>query len=237
MKLLNSISNQCTNRRADSSIFPKRRYVEGRAAKKRQQTATGEINRRALHPPAVLEKSVKTASQNFSKRKNLKRLRINLFKEAIKCHQQQWSSPNNNSRGGGTLEATTTSPYYSKKNKKRAGILGKASGVAVTLKEWWRDVGLCPRVAATPVGTLASNNLEQHPRRCSQKRRGSLRSMGQSFTMCKFNCRHKKSKFCVKRISTSCFRSVFYTPMRFTTINICNRGTCVRHYHRISTSW
>ncbi|CAH1167238.1 unnamed protein product [Phyllotreta striolata] len=69
--------------------------------------------------------------------------------------------------------------------KRHADIIGKASGVAVSLKGWWRDVGLCPRAASPSIGASPAG-------RRSVVRRGSLRSMGQSFSMCKFNCRHKK---------------------------------------------
>lgn len=65
---------------------------------------------------------------------------------------------------------------------KKTGV--KVSGVAVTLKQWWRDVGLCPK----PPPRATVNTTTKH--RCRR-----ARSMGHSFSMCKLqHCRHKKSK-------------------------------------------
>lgn len=60
----------------------------------------------------------------------------------------------------------------------------KVSSVAVTLKQWWRDVGLCPK--PPPRATVSSTTKH----RCRR-----ARSMGHSLSMCKLqHCRHKKSK-------------------------------------------
>ncbi|KAJ8984665.1 hypothetical protein NQ317_015756 [Molorchus minor] len=112
----------------------------------------------------------KTATLTLSQRKNARNLHLSLFKIPTRAIKSHWR--------------TESAIITSSKNK---GIIGKASGVAVTLKGWWRDVGLCPRVASPSVGTHPTTR-----HRCCH-RRGSLRSMGQSFSMCKFNnCRHKK---------------------------------------------
>lgn len=68
---------------------------------------------------------------------------------------------------------------------RRTGV--KVSSVAVTLKQWWRDVGLCPRPPRATIGTIASTTKH----RCRR-----ARPMGHSLSMCKLqHCRHKKSKF------------------------------------------
>ena len=121
---------------------------------------------RAARPVVAL----KTASSNFVQKKNRKRLKLQLFRTSgVDTYKDQWPLS---------------------KQRKREGVLGKVSGVAVTLKQWWRDVGLCPRAAPSTVGgPLAARH------RCCHTKRGSNRSMGQSFSMCKLNhCRHKKSK-------------------------------------------
>lgn len=65
---------------------------------------------------------------------------------------------------------------------RRTGV--KVSSVAVTLKQWWRDVGLCPRPPRATIGTITTKH------RCRR-----TRSMGHSLSMCKLqHCRHKKSK-------------------------------------------
>lgn len=65
----------------------------------------------------------------------------------------------------------------------RTGV--KVTSVAVTLKQWWRDVGLCPRPPRASVSPLSP--CHHHCRR--------NRPMGHSFSMCKLQeCRHKKSK-------------------------------------------
>ncbi|KAJ8915033.1 hypothetical protein NQ315_016008 [Exocentrus adspersus] len=115
----------------------------------------------------------KTATPAITHRKNLRNLQLSLFKIPSKAIKNQW-------RANGTGD---TVPSAHKKKKR--SIIGKASGVAVTLKGWWRDVGLCPRVAAPPAVSSAAAAAPAR-RRCCQ-RRGSLRSMGQSFSMCKFN--------------------------------------------------
>ncbi|KAK9719936.1 GAF domain [Popillia japonica] len=74
---------------------------------------------------------------------------------------------------------------------RRTGV--KVSSVAVTLKQWWRDVGLCPRSArATVIGASGVPFLTTSAKHRSAVRRG--RSMGHSLSMCKLQqCRHKKS--------------------------------------------
>lgn len=63
----------------------------------------------------------------------------------------------------------------------------KVSSVAVTLKQWWRDVGLCPKPPRATIGTITSTTKH----RCRR-----ARPMGHSLSMCKLqHCRHKKSKF------------------------------------------
>ncbi|CAG9827483.1 unnamed protein product [Diabrotica balteata] len=113
---------------------------------------------------------LKTASLKLSVDKD--NLHLKLFKTPVKDFKVHWR--------------WFTSDIISLSRKKNKSIIGKASGVAVTLKGWWRDVGLCPRAAPSP--TLGTNPTRNR----SIIRRGSLRSMGQSFSMCKFNCRHKK---------------------------------------------
>lgn len=63
----------------------------------------------------------------------------------------------------------------------------KVSSIAVTLKQWWRDVGLCPKSPRTTIGSITSTTKH----RCRR-----ARPMGHSLSMCKLQqCRHKKSKF------------------------------------------
>lgn len=74
-------------------------------------------------------------------------------------------------------------PSRFKKALSRTGV--KVTSVAVTLKQWWRDVGLCPRAPRASVSPLSP--CHHHCRR--------NRPMGHSFSMCKLQeCRHKKSK-------------------------------------------
>ncbi|KAH0819123.1 hypothetical protein GEV33_003668 [Tenebrio molitor] len=125
-------------------------------------------------PVAIGPVALKTASSNFVQKKNRKKLKLQLFRA---------------NGGGGGGDAFQKDHWTLNKQRKRDGVLGKVSGVAVTLKQWWRDVGLCPRAAPSAVGgPLAARH------RCCHTKRGSNRSMGQSFSMCKLNhCRHKKS--------------------------------------------
>ncbi|XP_074034856.1 phosphodiesterase 11 isoform X2 [Leptinotarsa decemlineata] len=119
----------------------------------------------------VFTDRTKTASSKFSYRNKIQNFHLNLLKIPSNQIKLQWRYT------GATISSS---------KKKNKGIIGKATGVAVTLKGWWRDVGLCPRAASPSVGS----NTTRH--RCCH-RRVSPRSMGQSFSMCKFNnCRHKK---------------------------------------------
>lgn len=67
---------------------------------------------------------------------------------------------------------------------RRTGV--KVSSVAVTLKQWWRDVGLCPRAPRATLGSLHNTKI-----RCRRPK-----PMGHALSMCKLqHCRHKKSKY------------------------------------------
>lgn len=113
-------------------------------------------------------KGSKTASKKVAQRKIRKRYQIlKIPSHKIKSH---W--------------AWTTEITFEPK----ASIVGKISDVAVTIKQWWRDVGLCPRPAPTAVGLPASRR---------NRKGGALRHMGTSFSMCKLNnCKIKRSKYC-----------------------------------------
>lgn len=118
---------------------------------------------------------LKTASPTFFERKNRKRLKLQLIRPqpSVGISGERWY-------------------FIEKKGRKKNDVLGKVGGVAVTLKQWWRDVGLCPRAAPSTVG----GPLAARHRCCHTNTRGSTRSMGQALSMCKLNqCRHKKSKF------------------------------------------
>lgn len=60
------------------------------------------------------------------------------------------------------------------------------TSVAVTLKQWWRHVGLCPKAARNPV-------LGQRKPHCYRWVRRP-KPMGHSLSMCKLQQCHKKSK-------------------------------------------